>query len=38
MFKINLMPREAKFFDLFEASAKNMVKAAEIKRAGRYLG
>jgi len=29
MFKINLMPREAKFFDLFEASAKNMVKAAQ---------
>ena len=29
MFKIALMPREAKFFDLFESSAKNMVKAAQ---------
>ena len=29
MFKISLMPREAKFFELFEASAKNMVKAAQ---------
>jgi predicted phosphate transport protein (TIGR00153 family) len=29
MFKLNLMPRGDKFFDLFEVSAKNMVKAAE---------
>jgi uncharacterized protein len=29
MFKFNLMPRDDKFFDLFEVSAKNMVKAAE---------
>ncbi|TSA55351.1 MAG: DUF47 domain-containing protein [Dehalococcoidia bacterium] len=28
MFKFNLMPRGDKFFDLFEVSAKNMVKAA----------
>ena len=28
MFKFNLMPRDDKFFDLFEVSAKNMVKAA----------
>jgi predicted phosphate transport protein (TIGR00153 family) len=29
MFKLNLMPRGDKFFDLFEVSTKNMVKAAE---------
>ena len=29
MFKFNLMPRDDKFFDLFEVSAKNMVRAAE---------
>lgn len=29
MFKFNLMPRDDRFFDLFEVSAKNMVKAAE---------
>jgi predicted phosphate transport protein (TIGR00153 family) len=29
MFKFNLMPRDDKFFDLFEVSARNMVKAAE---------
>ncbi len=29
MFKLNLMPRGDKFFDLFEVSSKNMVKAAE---------
>ncbi|MEK7353475.1 MAG: DUF47 domain-containing protein [Chloroflexota bacterium] len=29
MFKFSLMPREAKFFELFEASAHNMVKAAQ---------
>jgi predicted phosphate transport protein (TIGR00153 family) len=28
MFKFNLMPRGDKFFDLFEVSSKNMVKAA----------
>jgi predicted phosphate transport protein (TIGR00153 family) len=28
MFKFNLMPRDDKFFDLFEVSAKNMVRAA----------
>jgi uncharacterized protein len=29
MFKINLMPRDDRFFDLFEVSAQNMVKAAK---------
>ncbi len=29
MFRFPFMPREEKFFDLFEASAQNMVKAAE---------
>jgi len=29
MFKLNLMPRGDKFFDLFEVSSKNMVKAAQ---------
>ena len=29
MFKFNLMPRDDRFFDLFEVSAKNMVRAAE---------
>ena len=29
MFRFPFMPREEKFFDLFEASARNMVKAAE---------
>jgi hypothetical protein len=29
MFKFNLMPRGDKFFDLFEVSSKNMVKAAQ---------
>lgn len=29
MFKISLMPREEKFFKLFEASARNMVKTAQ---------
>lgn len=28
MFKLNLMPRDDRFFDLFEVSAQNMVKAA----------
>ena len=28
-FRFNLMPREAKFFDLFEQSAQNVVKAAQ---------
>ncbi len=28
MFKLNLMPRDDRFFDLFEVSAHNMVKAA----------
>ncbi len=30
MFKISLMPREEKFFDLFEASARNVVKGAQL--------
>ena len=30
MFKFPFMPKEAKFFDLFEQSAQNMVKAAQI--------
>ena len=30
MFKISLMPREAKFFDLFERSAQNVVKGAQL--------
>lgn len=29
MFKLNLMPRDDRFFDLFEVSAQNMVKAAQ---------
>ena len=29
MFKLHFIPREEKFFDLFEASAQNMVKAAQ---------
>ena len=29
MFKIPFMPREEKFFELFEESARNMVKAAQ---------
>jgi predicted phosphate transport protein (TIGR00153 family) len=29
MFKFNLMPRGDKFFDLFEVSSKNMVRAAQ---------
>ncbi len=29
MFRFTFMPREAKFFELFEGSAKNMVKAAQ---------
>ncbi|MDD5312059.1 MAG: DUF47 domain-containing protein [Dehalococcoidia bacterium] len=29
MFKFNLMPRDDRFFDLFEVSAQNMVRAAE---------
>ncbi len=29
MFRFPFMPREEKFFDLFEASARNMVKAAQ---------
>jgi predicted phosphate transport protein (TIGR00153 family) len=29
MFRLNLMPRGDKFFDLFEVSSKNMVKAAQ---------
>jgi len=29
MLKLSLMPREEKFFELFEASAKNVVKAAQ---------
>ena len=29
MFKLRLIPREEKFFDLFEAGARNMVKTAE---------
>ena len=30
MFKFPFLPREAKFFDLFEQSARNMVKAAQV--------
>lgn len=30
MFKFPFIPREQKFFDLFEASAQNMVKAAQV--------
>jgi len=29
MFKFSLIPREHKFFDLFEKSARNMVRAAQ---------
>ncbi|GAI58211.1 unnamed protein product, partial [marine sediment metagenome] len=29
MFKFPFIPREQKFFDLFEGSARNMVKAAQ---------
>lgn len=32
MFKLNLMPRDDRFFDLFEVSAQNMVKAAQALR------
>jgi predicted phosphate transport protein (TIGR00153 family) len=30
MFRISLIPREAKFFELFEASARNVAKAAQM--------
>ncbi len=30
MFKFSFLPREKKFFDLFEGSARNMVKAAQV--------
>ncbi|GAI22607.1 unnamed protein product, partial [marine sediment metagenome] len=29
MFRLPFIPREEKFFDLFEASAQNMVKTAQ---------